>query len=124
MVATDNHLGYLERDPIRGDDSFAAFEEIFKIAKDEKVLIFEVWLHMFAHASQVDFVLLGGDLFHENRPSRNTLFRTFEILRKYCLGDDPVRIQFLSDPADAFRHKFVAVHYFHAPVFTFCLVLA
>jgi double-strand break repair protein MRE11 len=28
MVATDNHLGFMERDPVRGNDSFAAFEEI------------------------------------------------------------------------------------------------
>lgn len=28
LVATDSHLGFMERDPIRGADSFAAFEEI------------------------------------------------------------------------------------------------
>jgi DNA repair exonuclease SbcCD nuclease subunit len=37
MVATDNHLGYMESDPVRKDDSFDAFEEIFRIAKAEKV---------------------------------------------------------------------------------------
>jgi double-strand break repair protein MRE11 len=26
MIMTDNHLGYCERDPIRGNDSFASFE--------------------------------------------------------------------------------------------------
>jgi len=51
LLATDNHVGYLENDPIRGNDSFITFEEIFKIAK----------------AREVDFVLLGGDLFHEVR---------------------------------------------------------
>jgi hypothetical protein len=54
MVATDNHLGYMETDPVRKEDSFVAFEEIFKVAKDHGV----------------DCVLLGGDLFHENKPSR------------------------------------------------------
>ena len=51
LLATDNHVGYLENDPIRGNDSFITFEEIFKIAKER----------------EVDFVLLGGDLFHEVR---------------------------------------------------------
>ena len=27
MITTDNHLGYLDKDLIRCDDSFAAFEE-------------------------------------------------------------------------------------------------
>jgi double-strand break repair protein MRE11 len=26
MIATDNHVGFLERDPVRGLDSFAALE--------------------------------------------------------------------------------------------------
>ena len=58
LIATDNHLGYEERDPIRGEDSFRTFEEILKIAKN----------------NSVDMILLGGDLFHFNKPSRNTLF--------------------------------------------------
>jgi len=37
MVSTDNHLGYLERDPIRGNDSFAAFEEVLLLAKRHNV---------------------------------------------------------------------------------------
>ncbi|KNE66004.1 hypothetical protein AMAG_19312 [Allomyces macrogynus ATCC 38327] len=32
LIATDNHLGYMEKDPIRGDDSIRAFEELLKIA--------------------------------------------------------------------------------------------
>lgn len=53
LVASDNHVGFKENDPIRGNDSFEAFEEVLKVAKDEKV----------------DFILLGGDLFHETNPS-------------------------------------------------------
>ena len=45
----------------------------------------------------MDFVLLGGDLFHENKPSRATLHGCIEILRKYCLGDKPCQVEFLSD---------------------------
>ncbi|KAJ1553914.1 Double-strand break repair protein mre11a [Cladochytrium tenue] len=33
LVATDNHLGFMEKDPVRGGDSFAAFEEILQIAR-------------------------------------------------------------------------------------------
>jgi len=39
LVATDNHLGYLEKDPIRGEDSFRSFEEIFQIAVERKVCL-------------------------------------------------------------------------------------
>lgn len=37
MLATDNHIGYLERDPIRGQDSFDAFREILQLAKEQEV---------------------------------------------------------------------------------------
>jgi double-strand break repair protein MRE11 len=37
LLATDNHLGYMERDPIRGEDSFKSFEEIFQIAHAKNV---------------------------------------------------------------------------------------
>ena len=33
VISTDNHLGYKERDPIRGSDSFAAFEEVLAYSK-------------------------------------------------------------------------------------------
>lgn len=46
-------MGYKEKDPIVGPDSFNAFEECLKIANQRNV----------------DFVLLGGDLFHDQKPS-------------------------------------------------------
>ncbi|KAG0001025.1 Double-strand break repair protein mre11a [Entomortierella chlamydospora] len=95
LVATDNHLGYLEKDPIRGDDSFAAFEEILALAVE----------------SQVDMILLGGDLFHENKPSRKTMYITTKLLRKYCLGDKPVSLEFLSEPSDNFPEGINNVNY-------------
>lgn len=58
-VATDNHLGFLEKDKTRGNDSFLAVEEILDRAL----------------GSSADFLLLGGDLFHENKPSNHTIFR-------------------------------------------------
>ena len=32
MVSTDNHLGYAERDNVRGMDSFSAFEEVLYLS--------------------------------------------------------------------------------------------
>ncbi|WFD17977.1 meiotic recombination [Malassezia caprae] len=87
LVASDTHLGYMERDPVRGRDSLDTFEEILQLAR----------------AHRVDFVLLGGDVFHENKPSRPTLFRTMSLLRQYTLGDEPMALELLSDPFDDVR---------------------
>lgn len=46
---------------------------------------------------QVDFILLGGDLFHDNKPSRRCLHSCITMLRKYCMGDTPVTFNLLSD---------------------------
>ena len=37
VVATDIHLGYAEKHPIKADDSFVTFEEILKMGVDEGV---------------------------------------------------------------------------------------
>ncbi|XP_048498670.2 double-strand break repair protein MRE11 isoform X2 [Beta vulgaris subsp. vulgaris] len=95
LVATDCHLGYLEKDEIRRHDSFESFEEICSIAEKK----------------QVDFILLGGDLFHENKPSRSTLVRAVEILRQYCLNDHPVQFQVVSDQTLNFANRFGHVNY-------------
>jgi hypothetical protein len=42
-------------------------------------------------------ILLGGDLFHDNKPSRRCLYNTFKLLRQYTLGDRPCAMQILSD---------------------------
>ncbi|OXB78230.1 UNVERIFIED_CONTAM: hypothetical protein H355_006173, partial [Colinus virginianus] len=60
----------------------------------------------------VDFVLLGGDLFHENKPSRKTIHTCLESLRKYCMGDRPIHFEILSDQAVNFQFsKFPWVNY-------------
>ncbi|KAJ9475269.1 Double-strand break repair protein MRE11 [Pseudozyma hubeiensis] len=84
MLATDNHIGYMERDPVRGQDSIRTFEEILQLAVQH----------------DVDLILLGGDLFHENKPSRATLHQTMALLRQYTLGDKPISVELLSDPND------------------------
>nr|WPK49561.1 MRE11 [Batillipes sp.] len=88
LIATDCHLGFRDREPLIKDDSLRAFEEVLKTAKEKKV----------------DCVLMAGDLFHHNRPSRPTACRTIELLQKYCLGDNPVQINFLSNPKELFAH--------------------
>ena len=37
LITTDNHIGYEERDPVRGDDSFLAFDEALGVAAQQKV---------------------------------------------------------------------------------------
>ncbi|BEI86678.1 hypothetical protein CcaverHIS002_0700240 [Cutaneotrichosporon cavernicola] len=97
LIATDNHLGYAEKDPVRGQDSINTFREILEIARDQ----------------DVDFILLAGDLFHENRVSRTCLYQTIALLRQYTFGDKPVSFELLSDPMDgaAPGYDFPAVNY-------------
>lgn len=110
LIATDIHLGFLEKHPVRGDrwwraslfsrvkfkwipsfnkgnDSFVTFEEILNYGK----------------TTNADCILLGGDLFHDNKPSRKCLQRCMELLRKYCLGPSHSTFDFLSDPEVNFR---------------------
>ena len=63
VVATDVHLGFMEKDEERGDDSFKAFEEVLRTAREQ-------------HA---DMVLLCGDLFHDHRPSQETLAKCVHV---------------------------------------------
>lgn len=95
FTATDNHLGVHEKDPVRGNDSFAAFEEILQLAK----------------RFDVDALLLGGDLFHENKPSRKCMHTAMELFRHYCFGSRPSELELLSDPSVNFPGKFGTVNY-------------
>ncbi|KAM0512132.1 hypothetical protein ACHAPE_009181 [Trichoderma viride] len=95
LIATDNHVGYEERDAIRKDDSWQTFDEIMTLARTE----------------DVDMVLLAGDLFHDNKPSRKSLYQVMRTLRKNCLGMKPCPLEFLSDAADVFEGAFPHVNY-------------
>ena len=88
FAATDNHIGYAEKDPERGKDSVNTFEEVLQLAQGHNV----------------DFILQGGDLFHDNKPSRAVLHRTMQLLRQHCVGDRPVGFRVLSDQAANFQH--------------------
>jgi hypothetical protein len=37
LVATDSHVGYGERDPIRKDDSWKSFDEVMELARTQDV---------------------------------------------------------------------------------------
>ena len=89
MVTTDNHLGFLEKDTERSEDSYISFEETLEIAKIE----------------QVDFILLGGDLFHENKPSRDCLTKCQKLFREHCFGTKPIEFEILSDENANFGHS-------------------
>lgn len=88
LVSTDNHLGYAERDAIRGQDSCRTFEEILYLAQK----------------NNVDFIFFAGDIFHESRPSLRILHEAIRLLRTYCLGTKPARFELLSDPVTVFSN--------------------
>lgn len=41
----------------------------------------------------MDFLLLGGDLFHDNNPSLKCLYETVNLLGKYVLGDGEINFE-------------------------------
>jgi double-strand break repair protein MRE11 len=95
LVATDNHVGYNERDPVRGNDSWKSFHEVMCLAKER----------------DVDMVLLAGDLFHENKPSRKSMYQVMRSLRMNCYGDKPCELEILSDASENFQGAFNHVNY-------------
>ena len=95
LVATDNHVGYNERDPVRGDDSWKSFHEVMCLAKER----------------DVDMVLLAGDLFHENKPSRKSMYNVMRTLRMNCYGEKPCELQMLSDGSETLGGDFDHANY-------------
>ncbi|MCJ1413977.1 meiotic recombination [Xylographa parallela] len=95
LIATDSHVGYNERDAIRGNDSSNSFHEVMCLAK----------------ARDVDMVLLAGDLFHDNKPSRKSMFEVMRSLRMNCYGEKPCELEMLSDPSECFQGTFNHVNY-------------
>lgn len=95
LVSTDSHVGYNERDPVRGDDSWKSFDEVMRLARER----------------DVDMVLLAGDLFHENKPSRKSMYQVMRSLRANCYGDRPCELELLSDASENFQGAFNHVNY-------------
>lgn len=76
----------MERDGIRGSDTFRTLEEILCLGQQHKV----------------DFILQSGDLFHEMRPSISCLNEVLRLFRIHCLGESPVQFELLSNPTVTF----------------------
>ncbi|KAI4660302.1 Double-strand break repair protein mus-23 [Alternaria triticimaculans] len=95
LVATDSHVGYNERDAERKDDSWRTFHEVMCLAKEH----------------DVDMVLHAGDLFHENKPSRKSMYQVMRSLRMNCLGEKPCELEMLSDASENFGGMFDHVNY-------------
>jgi DNA repair exonuclease SbcCD nuclease subunit len=68
-----------------------------------------------AKSLNVDFVLLGGDLFHDNKPSRSTLIKTIRILKQYCFDSKPIQFQILSDQSSNFCEGCACLRQPHIP---------
>ncbi|VEL27153.1 unnamed protein product [Protopolystoma xenopodis] len=109
LVSTDNHLGFGEKDGLRGTDSFITFEEILSMAS----------------RLEVDLILLAGDLFHDSRPSLGTLNEAMRLIRLYCSGERPISFELLSEARENFAHTtFPTANYLDAnlsiklPIFT------
>jgi double-strand break repair protein MRE11 len=56
-------------------------------------------------------VLLAGDLFHDNKPSRRALQRCMETLRDHVLGPREVTIEVVSDQNANFHDKYRQVNF-------------
>ncbi|KJP89179.1 hypothetical protein AK88_01057 [Plasmodium fragile] len=68
LLCTDNHLGYKENNAVQRKDTFNSFEEILFVAQK----------------LNVDMIINSGDLFHKNKVSEYTLFKSMAIIRRYC----------------------------------------
>jgi double-strand break repair protein MRE11 len=48
-------------------------------------------------------VLLAGDLFHDNKPSRKSMYQVMRSLRMNCYGEKPCELEMLSDATENFQ---------------------
>ena len=64
-----------------------------------------------AKENEVDMVLLAGDLFHENKPSRKSMYQVMRSLRMNCYGEKPCELEMLSDASEIFQGAFNHVNY-------------
>jgi double-strand break repair protein MRE11 len=64
-----------------------------------------------AKEHDVDMVLHAGDLFHENKPSRKSMYQVMRSLRMNCLGEKPCELEMLSDASENFGGMFDHVNY-------------
>ena len=53
----------------------------------------------------MDALFLGGDVFDQNKPSRETLVQAMDVLREYVFGDDPIEFEVVSDQSINFPNR-------------------
>ena len=68
---------------------------------------------MKANEKHADLVLIAGDMFHENKPSRRTLHSTFDIVQRHVLGEKDVFIEILNDQTHTFRAGHGQVNFYN-----------
>jgi DNA repair exonuclease SbcCD nuclease subunit len=73
------------------------------LAKERDVGTLQTGSSAVADLSKVDMVLLAGDLFHENKPSRKAMYQVLKTLRTTCYGDKPCELELLSEAELALR---------------------
>lgn len=95
LLTTDNHVGYNENDPIRGNDGWRTFNEITRLARER----------------DVDMIIQGGDLFHINKPTKKSMFQVMKSIRLNCMGDKPCELELMSDPRENFDNGFGTINY-------------
>lgn len=79
-IFTDSHLGHNITIPSLMNDSFNAFEESLKIAREK----------------HVDIILHAGDLFDSSSPEKRIYTKTIEIINEYCFGNRNPQIQIIN----------------------------
>ena len=60
--------------------------------------------------TKVDMVLLAGDLFHDNKPSRKSMYQVMRSLRMNCYGEKPCELEMLSDASENFQGYEMILH--------------
>lgn len=51
-------------------------------------------------------------MFHDNKPSRKTLYKTMELIRRYCWGDRACHLSIQSDQSVHFPDRYVCENQF------------
>jgi double-strand break repair protein MRE11 len=113
--------GVWEKDEARKHDSFQAFDEVLELwgAQSTRSMAcasacmaqpLPVAKQVLAKAVEldVDLVLLGGDLFHENKPSRTTIVKAISSLKRHCFHSRDISFRILSNQAENFVSGCVA----------------
>ncbi|KAH0476695.1 MAG: uncharacterized protein KVP18_003790 [Porospora cf. gigantea A] len=88
LVVTDSHLGYRESDPQRRDDTFEMLDYMLRMGR----------------RLECDLCVHAGDLYDQTKPSKATLYKSMELLKRNCLGDDDINFE-LVEGRETLRQK-------------------